>query len=377
MANVGINELLSMLTVTGVISRIKMPQDRFQRFWGMNMGGPNIRPVPGKLVAWDILDYSRNIATARAPGAGPATITPKKIGQAAAQLMRVHEKIHLIEEQIYRTRPLGSNSTAVDEAGQSYVSAQARYLAERVANMREFLVSRMCRGGFAIAFVGDDWVVGDLGMSGAVMNISFQIPAGNLNDLQFGTGSSLVSNWTNTSTGTPISDALKINAVYERTHGYPIQHVWLSTATMLKVLKTDEVKNLAGSSQTPFAQLIQTPGSSDDGVPNASLELRLTGLPFLQWHVYDAVLNVNGSETAFLPADKAMFLPEPSRRIAEMAEGSEIVAENVMDPGKTVQGFTAWTQRTVQPAGWDLIALDNALPLLYMPNAVAYGTVAS
>jgi len=38
-------------------------------------------------------------------------------------------------------------------------------------------------------------------------------------------------------------------------------------------------------------------------------------------------------------------------------------------------GFAAWTERTTQPAGWDMLGLDNGLPGLYIPKALAYGDV--
>jgi hypothetical protein len=57
-----------------------------------------------------------------------------------------------------------------------------------------------------------------------------------------------------------------------------------------------------------------------------------------------------------------------------MLEGSEIVMENVMDDGQERFGMAAWTEKSTQPAGWEIIGVDNVLPVLYNPAAVAYGT---
>ena len=81
---------------------------------------------------------------------------------------------------------------------------------------------------------------------------------------------------------------------------------------------------------------------------------------------------MNGTETNILPDGALLGTPNPSSDWAEWMEGSEIVAENVMDPGTERYGFHPWLERTTQPAGWDLIGVDNGLPALYIPNSVVY-----
>ena len=56
-------------------------------------------------------------------------------------------------------------------------------------------------------------------------------------------------------------------------------------------------------------------------------------------------------------------------------EGSEIVTEGPGGPKSEVFGFYPFSYPTHDPSGWDLCAVFNGIPALYLPNALAYGVI--
>lgn len=367
------DQVLSAPVVTRVISRIKTPQSRFQNFFGANPGGPSVNSVGGHHFGWDIFDRTRTIARGRAPGVGPATVAPKAIGHVSAAIYRAHEKLMLLDERLFRTRPLGEMWGTIDVRGQRYVRQQENYLAQRFRNSREFMISRMLRGTFMLLNSGDDWVPVD---SGGTMTIDYQVPATNKNQLALDTGSDIIgTSWATVATAPVPNDCLEINAGFEQQHGRPLRHVWCNTNLLVYLLTNTDLKNLAGTANVVFEDWRQSPEVSPEGIQDTGHEVVFRGIPWLRFHIYDAGLEVNGTYTKFIPDANAIFLPDPGPDWFELVEGSEIVRENVLSPGGEQFGLYAWTEPTTQPAGFELLSVDNCLPSLYIPKCVAYGTV--
>lgn len=373
--NVTLQQLLGTLTVTKAISRIKTPMQRLQSFFGMLPGGPSVNPVGGRQAAWDIFDKTRSIATGRPPVSGPTNVPVQKIGQQSAPMFRASEKILLEEERIFRTRPIGGNFGEVDSRGQRYVAQQEAYLAQRFMNLREFMVSRMLRGEFYIKINnGDELTVTDSSASPNI-KVDFLVPAGNKSQLNInGGGNTISATWSNIAT--PIVDnILALNAAYEQAHGFPLRHVWCDSIIWGYVMNNTQVRNLGGSANQVFSQFAPTGLTNSEGIQDTGFTGVLRAIPWLTWHVYDAGLDVDGTFTKFFPSTAAAFLPDPDSRIFEWYEGSEIVAENVMDAGQERYGMSAWTTRVIDPAGFELKAVDNGLPVVYIPKAIGWGTV--
>ena len=85
---------------------------------------------------------------------------------------------------------------------------------------------------------------------------------------------------------------------------------------------------------------------------------------------------MDGTTTQVIPDDRVVFLPEPTSQWVSGFNGSEIVRENRLAPGEERFGMQAWTEPTTQPAGFELLAVDNFLPALFIPKAIGYATVA-
>ena len=381
MAAVTLQQLLGTASVTRAISRLKVPNSRMQQAIGMQIGGPHVTSPGGMSVSWDIMDATRTLSTGRPFGAGPATTAPQIIGQVTAAMWRTHEKILILESRVFRTRPLGRPHGTVDTRGQGYITKQEKYLAQRVRNTREFLVSRMMRGQFDVLMTGEDYILVD---SGGTFTVNFQVPAGNLTTLNMtdldGTsvhGAAILGGDWQTDATDIIGDLLQINAAFEVQHGRPLRHVWINSNEVENLFSNTGIVNAGGTANTIFNSFTPDATRSPDGVLDTGFTMVLRALPWLTFHIYDAGLVVNGTFTKFIPDNKAIFLPDWESDMGEWNEGSDIVAENLLDQGREVFGFHAWTTRVIDPPGWELKVIDVGIPGLYMPFSVAYGTISA
>jgi hypothetical protein len=375
-----LQQLMQTPVITKVVSRIKTPLSLFQNFFGMSPGGAAAQNVSGRHLGWDIFDKTRLIAEGRAPGTGPATVQRKSVGHVSAVAYRAHEKITLLHEEIFRTRPLGQQFGVVDLNGQNYINNQIGYLTQRFRNSREFMISRMLRGGFGVLQTGESWVPVEKGAG--TFDVDYNIPSTHLTQLDMGTGSDIIGTSWDNAAAPIIGDVLAVNKAFERLHGRPLRHIFINSTMFANLLANTELKNVGGTAYRIFDSLSARQMKSEEGIPDSGFDVVFRGLPLQTFHVYDGVLNVNqntdsdtvANTSLFIPDNNAIFLPEPSNDWVGWINASEYVKENVMDAGRQVFGFHSWSTNTIDPAGIELKMLDNGLPVLYVPKCVAYGT---
>jgi hypothetical protein len=378
-----LQQLMQTPVITRVVSRIKTPMTLFQSFFGMLPGQASTQNVSGRYLGWDIFDKTRLIAEGRAPGTGPATVQRKAVGHVSAVAYRAHEKMTLLHEEIFRTRPLGQQFGVVDVNGQNYINRQLEYLTQRFRNSREFMISRMLRGGFGVLQTGETWVPVEKGAG--TFDIDYSMPAEHLSQLDMGTGSDIIDAGWQTASTNVIKHVLNMNRAFERLHGRPLRHIWINSTTFEMLLNNTSLQNTAGTAYRIFDSLTARQQSSAEGIPDSGFDVVFRGLPLQTFHIYDGVLNVNqsvDSDTAanssmFIPDNYAIFMPDPSADWVGYINSSEFVKENIMDNGKQVYGFHSWTTNTIDPAGVELKMIDNGLPVLYVPKSIAYGKVAN
>jgi len=369
---VTLETLLHPTQVRKVVSEIRSPINRLCQFYGLGVDGGNTVQIGGKSFSWDTFNKTRQIATGRPGGTGPARITPTVVGNVSARAYRAFEAMPLLYERIYRNRPIGGPLTEIDTNGVRYVTAQTQRLGQRFQNNREFMVSRMFRGsGFQIKINGDTMVPVD---TGGHITITSNVPAGNVGNV----GSIFAGNWQTSASAVPHDECLKLNAKSEELSGFPIRHAWCNSTVWTNLLKCDQIKNLAGTSNAPFAQYDRVNITGDDGRQTTEFIAQLRGIPWLTWHINDAGLEVDGTWTKFWPDHRVCFTPDPDSEWVEMYEGDEYVQRNLADSsGMTVQGFGSWTTPTIDPAGIELKAMDICLPVLHIPSAIFYATVSA
>jgi hypothetical protein len=357
----------------------------FQNFFGMLPGQASTQNVSGRYLGWDIFDKTRLIAEGRAPGTGPATVQRKAVGHVSAVAYRAHEKMTLLHEEIFRTRPLGQQFGVVDVNGQNYINRQLEYLTQRFRNSREFMISRMLRGGFGVKQTGESWVAVEKGAADATFEIDYAMPAAHLDQLDMGTGSDIIDVGWQTASANVIKHILNMNRAFERLHGRPLRHIWINSTTFELLLNNTSLQNTAGTAYRIFDSLTARQQSSAEGIPDSGFDVVFRGLPLQTFHIYDGVLNVDqtvdsdtsANSSMFIPDNYAIFMPDPSADWVGYINSSEFVKENIMDNGKQVYGFHSWTTNTIDPAGIELKMIDNGLPVLYVPKSIAFGKVAN
>lgn len=375
MAILTYQQLLLQPVVTRVMSAIKTPMTHLQDFFGAGPGGPNVNQVGGHYFGWDQFDRTRKIATGRAPGAGPATATPQVLGHVNAQIYRSHEKIVLLDERVFRTRPLGQYGN-VDVTGNSYIQSQLRHQIQKFRNNREFMLAMMLRGGFDLLISGEDWIPVALG--DGTISIDYNMPAGNKTTLDMlGAGAIIPATayWSDPATSI-VTQRLNINAAGEQLHGYPYRHWFMNSTTFGYMLNNIELKDLGGIANPSFTSWQFSGKTSAEGIPDTSMLATFKGLPDILVHVTDYGLDINGTFTKLFPSGRVAMLPDVDTNWFEMIEGSELQRETVADAPKEVYGFAAWAEPCTQPPGQELIQVDNCIPAVYLNKVPVYATVA-
>lgn len=381
--SITIQEMLHDKSIMGVVSRIATPLSLFQSAFQMLPGQAPMKQVVGRTASWDIFDKTRSVAGAAAPGVGPTRVNRKKIGQGLAQVMRVHESINLLDDEIFATRPLGSQPGTLDMNGQNYITNQIMYMTQRFRNLREFMVSRLFYGGFALSESGENLRPVEKGAGD--FNVATQTPSTHFDQLAIGTGGAdlVTATWDNASTD--ISTQLNnINAAMMRETGMPLRHIWVNTGVYNELLNNTKLQAQGGSVFRPFDSLNARDIRSVEGIPDSGFDVVFRAIPLYRFHVYDGVLNLSDSSPDSTDADDVTLLvknntaimhPDPSPSWLGWISGSERIRRNVTDAGSIAQGFAAWATPIIDPAGQELKFLDNGLPVLTVPKAVMTPTV--
>jgi hypothetical protein len=370
-----LDQLRNPIFVTKLVTRVKAPSTPLQDFYGVGPNGPNTQTVMGKDFSWDIFDKTRKRARVRADLVGPGTVTPIPVGNISARAIRIHESMPLMHEKIWG-RNLGGGFGSIDRTGMNYIRKQAQELGRRAKLAREFAVSRMFRcTGFSVTINGDDLELGEA--AAGAFDVKFMPDA--TATAQSGTvGGTFAGNWQTAGSALPHGELLALNALSEQRSGYPIKHAWCAGSTWARILKIDEIKGLAGTSNQPFAAYDRVTMTNEDGVQSTDFTASLRGIPWLTWHICDQGQETSaGTFETYIPDHRVLFTPDPSSDWLEVTQGSEFIKRDVMDAGSVVSGPNAWTTSAIDPAAEVLKNLDIFLPTPYLPNAWFYATVSA
>lgn len=372
MAQATLAQMYRRPLIAQVRSTIKTPNSRISTWLGMNPGGAAEEPIGGRKASWDVFDRTREMASIRQPGRGPAKRALDPSSQKTAVFLRAFESYTILEDELFGMRDMGQGWNApLDDRGQGIVRRQQLNFMQKFVNLREFATVGMLKGGFGVKRQNDEYipVLKDAGD----FNIEFDIPA----DHAGGTYYSIFSgNWHLAATDIPL-ELMNANAKAEELHGHPIRHIWCNTQTAMDMLTNTAMKALAGSVNTVFNQFTPDGPPSAEGIPSTEFVIVLRGLPHLTVHVYDGGLIVDGSFVKFFPSNYALLLPSPTPEIFGIQLGSERVRRNQMDEGFQAMGLNQWLTPAIDPAGFEQKTLDAFLPIPYIPKTVAYVKVGS
>ncbi len=402
---VTLQELLLPQIILGVYSQIKRGRgplgnwlgfhpDRFDED-NVSLAGPNTLPEGSvRNYTYRIDNYTRVPMKARAPGTGPATVPQDPVGQNTVAISRWHEKTPLAYEFLGNLSPLIGPNSNIDAGGQAYVSRVLNKHAQRGNEAVEMMSAGMMRDSLYFIFQGDNIVPTFTAPSGSAVGfrVDFKVPAGNKSQLNMLGGGDLITVPWNNPNAPIIGDCIRVIAAYAQLSRYSMTDVWLNSLQWYNVITNTEVRNLAGSSNVPFAEydMEEAPGMQA-GPPTYAGKLR--GLPTVRWHLDDDAVALEtdidpsyatvptgsvpttASLSKFIPDDMAIFTTEPGKDWTSLVLGGEYVVENPGMAGALRKGWYMWKEYVTQPSAVELISLLNAVPALFVPRVVAPATV--
>lgn len=368
--------LLEPSVVTGWVSRIFTPGSVLQRYFGMQVGGPNVTQISGRAYSWDIFDHVRTIMEARAPGTGPATIARNPVGRVMGTFPRGYEKIPLDYETLHNIREIGENAGQRDRMGMRYLDLQQTELRQRADNFREFMIAGLLRAGsFDFDFDGDRWIPK---FTGGDITVDFRIPSGNKSSAvpgldPLGAGSIIDASWATASTNIPkhLDD---ISLAFQELCGAPLELVITDSAVWNHVLNNTKAQAQGGSVNSVFAEYdVLQEFKTKEGVVIKVFVARLRCRPHVLWLIVDTGLTVAGTYTRFWPGTKATFMVSPQKWWFAMQEGSEPVKDSPWQPAVERFGLHSWLREWDEPARVELHSLMNCVPEVRMPKGIMPG----
>lgn len=373
-----IPEMLAPTVINAVVSELQVENTQFQNVFG----GPfNSRAVDkgGRFFGWDVFNATREAARGRAAGEPHGRRKAQKVDTVTGRFPRVAEGIELKYEEIHNQRRIGGPASEIDKRGADYITRQEAFLKQVYSNHVEMQWAAMLRGKLFFTINGDDLLpVLDEPASGEYETIDFRIPAANkligpsfaagLDPLATGTNI-ITATWSNSATDIP-KQIYGIDEAMTVLSGFRLRHVFCRTSVWINVLNNTAVRSLAGTAVQPFQYVNQ-----GESLGKESFTAVLAGIPWVQWHVCNEVVTVDGSTVRLLPDDYCAFVPEPSAQWYEYWNGSEIVVPWVGMPAFEAYGPYFWAVPKAQPAGYEIMGVHNGIPALTNPYAPMWARV--
>lgn len=372
-----IDELFHYMTINRIVSRLQGPNHRLCQYYGLMPGGANTDDIGGEKFGWDLYDRTRQVATGRARGTGPAARAPNKIGSVNATVYRSFEQVPVDYDRIYRNRGLGESLGTFDVMGEKYLTKQIGTVSERFMNNRELLTALAFRGGFELEIKGDDMYPVPIGTGGPI-TVDVQHPATNQGNVE----GVFAGNWDDPAAGKVVKELLALNDHSANNSRYPQQVAWVRAETAYNILQNEEVQKMGGTANMVFQdgsnQLGFEPSNNDEGQLSNVMAFVLRGFPAMKWFIYDDHVTLHdGTSEPFLDVGEALFTPERNSSWLEWKNGSEPVQKSVAGKIEDQFGFAMWQETQRNPVGVSLYALDNGLPAPYVPSAWYRATVHS
>lgn len=382
---VTIHELTKTPFVLGVFSRLKSAGLALSDFYKI---GPNQAPTevsPRRSLVYDLFNNTRTKMSGRAPMVGPGKTSPQKIGQGVAHTMRLYEALPLIYEKIFQMRPMGGQIGDLDSTGQSYVVKQQEFMAQRMMNAIEFMVSRMFRGGFSILVDGDDWFLREKGAG--TVDVEYNLPAAHKSKLAVGGAagaSDIIDTEWDEAGANIVQQLLNLNKASERITGYRQKHIWINSTSYGYLLNNTQLRNIRGTANRIFDSQTQQQIKTTDEAREGAFEIEFGACPQFRFHVYDAVSHVTsnvdtetfGDLSMYIPDGYALITPEPAPGDwYGFATSTEPIRENDVSEVQYVNGLHSWSYPTNDPPGYEQRVIYNGVPLLYNPKAHFWATI--
>jgi len=380
-------DVLTPSRVRGIISRIKTPGSVMARHFGFDIDGKNTTDAPpgARTYTYDIFDNTRTVARGRLPGAAANAIAKNPVSNNTVTLARNAEKVIMDYNILDSIRALGENAGQLDKRGAKYVEAQAKFMRQRMDNWREFVTGSLFRGGVYYFVKDGEDLVPSYTSSGSFFGVDLQIPSTNkliggsfAAGLQMGTGANIIdASWATASTDIP-THLLKISRAFQALVGAPLTDVYLDSVTWGYVLQNTLVRQLAGTSNSPYAKWDMENDKAPDGTLTGKMTGRIAGLSWITWHIYDGIIQteVTPTNTQVLPDSYATFtIDKDAGGWLLGVEGSETIKDNDISPGVMRNGLYNWVMERADPARFEMHGIQNFGIELNTPSGIATARV--
>lgn len=362
-----LTDLMNPVAVNLRVSRLRVINDTFQKALGFQFGGPNVQKAPGGMDRgmYDVFNETREVPGARSHDSHAATIAPQKTGSVGYVIPRSAEKMPLLLRQLTQIRAIGGPGGEVDKGGEKYIALQEKILKQRMVNLREFQTAAMMRGSYTFSQSGDNLVHA---FSGGTHTVNYQIPSTNKSQLDMlGAGSIIGTSWANNAAPI-ITNLLMIDKAFTQLTGRGLAHIYCNSTIWNHVLNNQQVQNLAGAVNNPVKEYRR-----DDNTQEFTATIN--GMPFFTFHVSNNGVSLAGTFTLLIPDTMAIFTVEMGPEIAAYYECDEYVVDYVGRAPQPRQGAYFWAVAEKDPARYDLHSIHNGLPVVFIPSAMAPGTV--
>jgi hypothetical protein len=377
-------QLLRRNVLTELISRQLSAEHWILQFLGMQPGGFNeIDHGHGRRGSYRVFNNTREIAKGRFPGTAAGSSPRNPLGEVGFNYLRMHDSITLPDEETFQFSRMDEEGVA--DGGAQYIAEQTRFLSEKAANFRVAAAVGMLRDQLYQHVVGDDIYYDFTSTGNQALQIPFQMPDDNQNQLDNAMGSDstqgdiIDTSWDNTSADIP-SHVGQIDAAFQAVYGGRLENILLQNSMWQNVINNDKVATQSGIANVPFRRYERVAGTREDGSPFNVRVGELTNIPGVTWWITDEGLNLGapGSEAfvKYVPDNTAIFMGNPRQKSNfKMMISGERIAERPGGPKMVKRGFSAWSYSSFNPTAEVLFVLDNLLAINGIPNSVARGTV--
>lgn len=379
-----IHDILRPINFTKVVSRVAAASSQFLNFMGMQVGGPNeVNYGHGREGFYHIFNNVRTVAIGTAPGSPAARRERNPVGRVPFVYPRMHQQLSLLLEEINNFAKIDDPGVR-DIAGATYITKQMLKPSQEAANWRTALVVGMLRDSLYFKENGLNWYP-TYSSSGALMQVSYQMPSGNKNQLNIldkddstsiYSGDIIGTPWTNPAANIPLHINRIDAAIFRRT-GEHIRTVALRSEGWHAIIANDHVAAGAGIANAPFQTFDRQVGTNPDGSPFMARFGKVNTIPGIEFWICDEGLDIGDPSTGgtwnyHIEANHALFLPEISKRLFEGCIANEPIVEYDNGPQTLKSGQAAWTVLKANPSSYEAFILDNFFPIPYNPGSWAY-----
>ena len=391
MADITYDQLFHPEVIIGVAQRYKKTPNLFSKIFGMEITDEPTQQFPGKHGQIDLIDPTRIVGGVRGDESAPRRVQPKVVGTFGINCMRFYESALINSNKMFPLRSIGGPSNAVEAGGRSHYRQQVVNLMDRLANLREFAITRTLMGGFDLKILNNDTEnIVPVESGDGDVSVNTNLPASHKDQLALGgangTTDLISAVWSNTATDIAAQVSL-VNEHMKLYSGMPLKHCFISTTIFNFMRDNSELQSQGGSVQRPWESWTPRPDKTE-GEKLSGYTVEFRAMPGILWHVYDAYLQLESDSddqqdqrdksklTKVIPDDKCLFLPEPSNDWMGWAAGSEYVKKNIASTeDELVMGMDTWSIPTTDPPGREVRLMDIGLPYLSVSRAPMYATV--